>query len=466
MKMPPEPFRIKTVEPIQMLTKAERVERIRKAGYNIFELASRDVFIDLLTDSGTSAMSDRQWAGLMMGDEAYAGCKNYEHLVGTVRSLTGYAHVLPVHQGRVAENVLFSTILSEGEYVVSNTHFDTTRANVQHKGGIAVDFLTPEARDLQSEMPFKGNIDIGALQKFLSEHPGQVKACIMTVTNNAAGGQPVSMANIRATRDVCHQFKVPLYFDAARFAENSYFIQQREEGYQNKTVREIAREMFSLGDGCLVSAKKDGLANMGGFIGLNDENLTNRLTELLILIEGFRTYGGMAGRDLEAVALGLEEVTNEDYLKYRTTQVRWFGEKIKETGIKIVQPTGGHAVFIDARSVLPHIPPEQFPGHALVVELYIEGGIRAVEIGSLMFGHVDPNTRKFVPAPYELVRLAVPRRVYTESHLGYVADTLGRILEKKESVRGYELVYESQYLRHFTARLAPIEPVQEDIVTR
>jgi len=465
MKMPPEPFRIKTVEPIRMLNKAERVERIHNAGYNIFELASRDVFIDLLTDSGTSAMSDRQWAGLMMGDEAYAGCKNYEHFVETVRSLTGFAHVLPVHQGRVAENVLFSTILSEGEYVVSNTHFDTTRANVQHKGGIAVDFLIPEARDLQADLPFKGNIDIDALQKFFGEHPGQVKACIMTVTNNAAGGQPVSMANIKAARDVCHQFKVSLYFDAARFAENSYFIKQREDGYRDKSVREIAREMFSLGDGCLVSAKKDGLANMGGFIALNDADLTNRLTELLILIEGFRTYGGMAGRDLEAVALGLEEVTNEDYLKYRTTQVRWFGEKIKETGIKIVQPTGGHAVFIDARSVLPHIPSEQFPGHALVVELYIEGGIRAVEIGSLMFGHVDPNTQKFVPASHELVRLAVPRRVYTESHLGFVADTLGRILEKKNSVHGYKLVYESQYLRHFTARLAPIEPVQEDIVT-
>lgn len=464
MKMPPEPYRIKAIEPIGLLPRAEREDRLQQAGYNIFDLVSRDVYIDLLTDSGTSAMSDRQWAGLMMGDEAYAGCRNYEHFVEVVQSLTGYSHVIPVHQGRVAENLLFTTILEDGDYVVSNTHFDTTRANVQHKGGIAVDLLTPEAKDLQSKEPFKGNIDIEALRAFLADHPRQVKACIMTVTNNAAGGQPVSMANIKAASKTCREHQVPLYFDAARFAENAYFIQQRESGYANIPVRDIAREMFAQADGALMSAKKDGLANMGGFLAVQDNELSGKLIELLILIEGYRTYGGMAGRDLEAVSRGLEEVTDEDYLRFRTTQVRWLGEKIEELGIRVVQPIGGHAVFIDACSVFPLIPKEQFPGHVLAVELYREGGIRAVEIGSLMFGVVDPETGKFVPAPYELVRLAVPRRVYTESHLAYVVEVLRQIQTKKDVTTGYKLIYESKYLRHFTARLSPVTPTEHDVV--
>ncbi len=465
MKMPPEPYRIKSIEPISLLPRLEREDRLKQAGYNIFELVSRDVYIDLLTDSGTSAMSDRQWAGLMIGDEAYAGCRNYEHFVEVARSLTGYKHIIPVHQGRVAENLLFSTILEHGDYIVSNTHFDTTRANVQHKGGIAVDFLTPEAKDLQSDYPFKGNIDLDALRVFLAEHPRQVKACIMTVTNNAAGGQPVSMANIKAAREICRSYRVPFYFDSARFAENAYFIQQRESGYANVPVRDIAREMFAQGDGTLMSAKKDGLANMGGFLAVNDDDLSGKLTELLILIEGYRTYGGLAGRDLEAVARGLEEVTDEEYLRFRTAQVRWLGEQICESGIQIVQPTGGHAVFIDACSVFPHIPREQFPGHALVVELYREGGIRAVEIGSLMFGSIDPKTGSFRPAPYELVRLAIPRRVYTESHLRYVVNVLGTIRQHPERNTGYELIYQSKYLRHFTARLAPVAPAEQGAVT-
>ena len=466
MKMPPEPYRIKAIESIRLLSRAEREERIQRAGYNIFELVSRDVFIDLLTDSGTSAMSDRQWAGIMLGDESYAGCRNFEHFVETIRSLTGYTHVIPVHQGRVAENLLFSTILAPGDFVVSNTHFDTTRANVQHKGGIAVDLPAPEAKDLQSDFSFKGNIDLAALRDFLAAHASQVKVCIMTITNNAAGGQPVSMANIKAAKEVCAAHRVPFFFDAARFAENAFFIQQRENGYGGKSVRDIAREMFALGDGCLMSAKKDALANIGGFMALNDDDLAGRVTELLILIEGFRTYGGMAGRDLEAVARGLEEVTDEDYLRFRTAQVRWLGLRITEHGIKIVQPTGGHAVFVDARSVFPRIPQDQFPGHALVVELYREGGIRAVEIGSLMFGHRDAMTGEFVPAPYELVRLAVPRRVYTESHLAYVADVLGQIKKTRRLETGYKLIHESKYLRHFTARLAPVAGVEGNVAAR
>ena len=465
MKMPPEPYRIKAIEPIRLLGRTEREDRLRRAGYNIFELVSRDVFIDLLTDSGTSAMSDRQWAGLMQGDEAYAGCRNFEHFEETIRSLTGYTHVLPVHQGRVAENLLFSTLLGPGDFVVSNTHFDTTRANVQHKGGIAVDLPAPEGQDLQSNFPFKGNIDLDALRDFLASHSGQVKACVLTITNNAAGGQPVSLANTRTAREICTAHRVPLFFDAARFAENAYFVKLREDGYAEKSVRQIAQEIFRLGDGCLMSAKKDGLANMGGFMALNDDDLAGRVTELLILIEGFRTYGGMAGRDLEAVARGLEEVTDEDYLAFRTAQVRWLGERITEAGIRIVQPTGGHAVFVDARSVFPRIPPDQFPGHALVVELYREGGIRAVEIGSLMFGCHDTITGTFVPAPHELVRLAIPRRVYTESHLAYVADILHRIRDTRRLETGYKLVHEAKFLRHFTARLAPVVDEKENIVT-
>ncbi len=456
MHMPPEPYRIKAIESIQLLSRDEREQRIIAAGYNIFNLASRDVYIDLLTDSGTSAMSDRQWAGLMQGDEAYAGSRNYEHFVETVRSLTGCPQVIPVHQGRVAENLLFTTILSEGDYVISNTHFDTTRANVQHKGGIAVDLLCPEAKDLQNELPFKGDLDLAGTEQFVNKHPGQVKACVLTITNNAAGGQPVSLKNIKATRELCQRLGIPLYFDAARFAENAYFIQQREEGYAGRSVRSIAEEMFAEADGVLMSAKKDGLANMGGFLALRDEALAKKITELLILVEGFYTYGGLSGRDLEAVARGLEEVTDEDYLRYRTGQVHWFGEQISRLGIKIVQPTGGHAVFIDARSVFPHVPREQFPGHVLVAEMYREGGIRAVEIGSLMFGSVDPDTGAFVPAPYELVRLAIPRRVYTESHLAYVAEVLGTIQQKGDLTAGYKLTYQSKYLRHFTARLEPL----------
>jgi len=452
-KHPVEPFRIKSVEPITQLPRRERERRLSDAGFNLFNIRAADVFIDLLTDSGTSAMSERQWGGLLRGDESYAGCRNFFHLEDVVRDITGYAHVVPTHQGRAAEHLVFSMMLEKGDYGVSNTHFDTTRANVLYRGAIPVDLPDPSCADVSSEYPFKGNIDCARLESFLEEHPGRVKVCLLTITNNSVGGQPLSVANARAAAAICRKHHVPLLFDAARFAENAWFVSQREESQSGRPVKEIARTIFDCGDGCLMSAKKDGLANIGGFVAVRDETLAARIKEMLVVFEGFPTYGGLAGRDLEAVARGLEEVTEPSYLAYRVGQVEWLGERLAQEGATIVRPVGGHAVFIDAGALYPHIPPDEFPGHSLAVGFYREGGIRTVEIGSLMFGDTDPQTHLPTHPAHELVRLAIPRRVYTESHLDYVARTFAAICRQRENARGFTIEYQSPFLRHFTARL-------------
>jgi tyrosine phenol-lyase len=450
-----EPYRIKVVEPINLISREERERKIREAYFNIFNLKSRDVFIDLLTDSGTGAMSDNQWAGLMVGDEAYAQCENYDHFLDTLRDVFGFKYFIPVHQGRVAENLLFSTICKPGDYIPNNTHFDTTRANTLHKGAYPVDFICSESKDPHSHYPFKGNMDVSRLEEFIrAKGKDKIPACFMTVTNNSAGGQPVSMQNIRETKAVLDKFSIPFFFDGARFAENAYFIKTREQGYENKTIKEIAQEMMSYADGILMSAKKDGLVNMGGFIGINDSELEEKITNLMILIEGFRTYGGLAGRDLEAIARGIYEALDERYLEFRTKQVQYLGEELKQRGIPIIEPTGGHAVFINAGEFLPHIPPGEFPGQAVVVALYREGGIRSVELGSIMFESKNPDTGETEYAPYELVRLAVPRRVYTNAHLMHVALCMERIKTYKDKLVGFDIVYEPQYLRHFTMKMA------------
>ncbi|MEW5701052.1 MAG: tryptophanase [Candidatus Zixiibacteriota bacterium] len=450
---PVEPFRIKSVEAIRLLGPSEREARLQKAGFNLFNIRAADVYIDLLTDSGTGAMSDRQWAGLMCGDESYAGARSFEHLERTVRDLTGYDHVMPMHQGRASEHLLFGAILQRGDYVVANAHFDTTRANVLDRGGIPVDLSDPHCRNVDDPHPFKGNIDLEALERFLQAHPGRVRCCILTITSNTVGGQPVSIANARAAKDICGRHNVSLYFDAARFAENAWFVSQREPDWIGHPVREIARAMFDIGDGCLMSAKKDALANIGGFCAVRDEKLAARLKEMMVISEGFPTYGGLAGRDLEAVACGLEEVTDREYLSYRTGQVAWLGEQLAAAGARIVRPVGGHAVFVDAAALYPHIPPGAFPGQALSVEFYRRGGVRTVEIGSLMFGGSDPETGRPHVAPHEFVRLAIPRRVYTASHLQYVAEIFTEIFAHRHEARGLAIEYQSGHLRHFTVRL-------------
>ncbi|NIS15547.1 MAG: tryptophanase [candidate division Zixibacteria bacterium] len=459
LDFPVEPYRIKVVEPIKLTTKEERELNIQRAHFNIFNVRSEDVFIDLLTDSGTSAMSDDQWAGIMKGDEAYAGCRNYFHFVETLQEITGFKHIIPVHQGRVAENLFFTTILKEGDYVPNNTHFDTTRGNVTHKKGIAVDLIIKEGKDPSKEYPFKGNMDVERLEEFIIEKGrDKIPVVFMTLTNNSAGGQPVSMENIRRTKEVCEKYGIPLFYDAARYAENAYFIKMREPGYENKSIKEIAREMFSYADGCCMSAKKDALVNMGGFLGTNDDELEQKITNLMIMIEGFRTYGGLAGRDLEVIARGLLEALDVDYLAHRIEQVKFLGEELDKVGVPYVKPTGGHAVFVDAGSFLPHIPRDQFPAQALVIALYREGGVRAVEIGGLMFAEKDPVTGKINHPPMELVRLAIPRRVYTMSHLKYVAHTFKKIMAYKDKLSGFEITYEPRYMRHFTMHLKEIKP--------
>ena len=453
MRFPAEPFRIKVVEPLRRVSREERERLIAEAGLNIFAVPADSIYVDLLTDSGTSAMSDRQWACLMMGDESYAGSRNFYHFEAAVRDIFGYKHVIPTHQGRVAENLLFSTVLKAGDIVPNNIHFDTTRANVQHQGAEAVDLVIDEGHDPTALHPFKGNLDPAKLERLLSEKRAQVPLVMLTVTNNSGGGQPVSLANARAVREVCARHNVPLFFDACRFAENAYFIQQREPGCANKAIREIAQEMFALGDGCTMSAKKDGLVNIGGFLALNDPEWAQRITNLLILIEGFPTYGGLAGRDLEAIAQGLQEVLNEDYLAFRIGQVAHLGERLSDGGVPIVKPVGGHAVYIDAKRFLPGIPQSQFPGQALVVALYREYGIRAVEVGSLMFAQKNEKTGEMVYPQLELVRLAVPRRVYTTEHMRYVADSVIELYRDRAKLRGLRLTYEAPVLRHFTARL-------------
>jgi tryptophanase len=444
-----EPFKIKAVESIPFTTRSEREIALENSGYNLFNIPSSLITIDLLTDSGTSAMSDRQWAGLMVGDESYAGSRNYFRFEETVRRITGYRHVIPTHQGRVAENLLFTNCVRTGDRVPNNIHFDTTRANVEHNGGVAVDCVKDEAYDPLAEVPFKGDMDLNKLDRVLGEVGRErIPLVLLTVTNNSGGGQPVSLDNARQVSQWCREHGIPFFYDACRFAENAYFNKQR--GGLDSAIPEIAREFFDLADGCTMSAKKDGLVNMGGFVALNDDELTNRLTNMLILIEGFPTYGGLAGRDLEAMAQGLEDVLDERYLAYRIGQVQDFGQKLCDSSVPVLLPIGGHAVYLDARRFLPHIPQEQFPAQALTCALYLEGGIRGVEIGGLMFGHGGHWPE------LELVRLAVPRRVYTKSHLDFVVQVAKRLHERRDTIGGLRLTYEAPVLRHFTARLEAV----------
>ncbi|MGA2809254.1 MAG: tryptophanase [Terracidiphilus sp.] len=443
-----EPFRIKSVEPIRWTTRAQREDLLRAAHYNLFLLPADDVLIDLLTDSGTGAMSTHQWAAVMEGDESYAGSRSFDRFKASVQDIFGYTHVIPTHQGRAAERILFHVMCKKGDMVPNNTHFDTTRANVESVGAEAVDLLLPEGGQPETLLPFKGNMDVAALEELIVRVGRErVPLVMLTVTNNSGGGQPVSMENARAVSAVCHKHGIPLYFDACRFAENAYFIKLREPGYADKTPKQIAQEMFSLGDGCTMSAKKDGMANIGGFLCTNDDILARQEKDLLILTEGYPTYGGLAGRDLEAIAVGLQEALQEDYLRYRIASTAYLGNNIAEHGVPIVQPPGGHAIYIDAKAFLPHIPAEQFPGVALAAELYLEGGIRSVEIGSLMFASA---------ARMELVRLAIPRRVYTQSHIDYVVEIILRVWERRARIKGLRLTYEAPFLRHFTAHLEPV----------
>ncbi len=457
MKTIIEPFRIKAVEPIRMTTREERKGILKAAHHNPFYLAARDVLIDLLTDSGTGAMSSEQWAGLMRGDESYAGSRSWGRFEQSVKEIMGFKYVIPTHQGRAAERILFATMVRQGQVVPNNTHFDTTRANVEFIGARAVDLVIPEGKQPEVVHPFKGNMDVAALQALIAEvGPEQVPLVMLTITNNSGGGQPVSMANIREVAEVAHQYDIPLYLDACRFAENAYFIKLREEGYADKTPLEIAREMFSLVEGCTMSAKKDGLANIGGFLCTNDALLAQQEKNLLILTEGFPTYGGLAGRDLEAIAVGLEEVLDEDYLEYRLASTRYLGEHIARAGVPIVQPPGGHAIYIDAQAMLSHIEPLHYPGQALVCELYLEAGIRSVEIGSVMFGRLDPESGEEQPAEMELVRLALPRRVYTQSHVDYVVEAIINVFERRDNISGLKMTWQAPVLRHFTARFEAV----------
>lgn len=442
-----EPFRIKSVEPIKFTSPEEREAALERVGFNLFGLKSSEVIVDLLTDSGTGAMSAEQWASLMRGDESYAGSPSYERFARVVQDLTGLPHVIPVHQGRAAERILFAETVAPGSIVPNNTHFDTTRANIEHDRGIAMDLPSPKAADTQSEARFKGDMDTDALIALLETDRAKVPMVFLTVTNNSVGGQPVSMANVKAVRDICDRYEVPLFIDAARFAENCWYVIQHEEGYVDKSPREVARELFSYADGATMSAKKDGLSNIGGFLALGNDELAARCRTLLILTEGFPTYGGLAGRDLEVIAQGLEEVLDPDYLRYRIRTAEYLAERCWDAGVPTVRPPGGHAVFIDAGAFLPHIPREGFPGQSLVVELYRVGGVRAVEIGSVMFA---------AEAQHELVRLALPRRVYTQSHVDYVAEVIESVAKKRNELRGYRIVEEPASLRHFTARFEPV----------
>ena len=444
-----EPFRIKSVEPLRQTTVQERSKLIAEAGYNLFLLRANDILIDLLTDSGTSAMSTEQWAGMMRGDESYAGSESYFRLKGVAEALMGFKHVIPAHQGRAAERILFSVLCKPGHIVPNNTHFDTTRANVEFTGAQAVDLLKPEARDTQTQLPFKGDMDTEALERLIQDNGRErIPLVMVTVTNNSGGGQPVSMANLEQVREIARRHGIPLYLDACRFAENAWFIHEREPGYADWSVRDIARKMFSLADGCTFSAKKDAFANIGGLLCSNDDRLAQQEKDLLILTEGFPTYGGLAGRDLEAIAVGLQEILDPYYLAYRVASTAYLGRHIADRGVPIVEPPGGHAIYIDAARMLPHIPRNQFPAQALAVELYRHAGIRSVEIGSVMFGEHAQN---------ELLRLAIPRRVYTQSHIDYVVEAILEVNAKKANLRGYEIVSQPQFLRHFSCRFRRLE---------
>jgi tryptophanase len=451
-----EPFRIKSVEPIRFTTRAHREAALRDVGYNLFGLHSQDVLIDFLTDSGTGAMSAEQWAGIMRGDESYAGSPSFFRFEAAVKDLTGFRHVIPTHQGRAAERILFSEACKPGDIVPNNTHFDTTRANVEHEQAVALDLVIPQGREPATLHPFKGNVDIPALERAIEDvGAARVPLVMVTVTNNSGGGQPVSMENLRAVRAVCDRYGVPLFLDACRFAENAWFIKQRESGYEHHSPKDIAHEMFALADGATFSAKKDGLSNIGGFLAMNDDELASRCRANLILTEGFPTYGGLAGYDLEAIAVGVREVLDEDYLRYRVRSVEYLWEKVTAAGVPCVSPAGGHAVYIDAKSLLSHIPPNEFPAQSLCIELYLSGGVRGVEIGSVMFGRtLGDGTEE--PAAMELVRLAIPRRVYTQSHVDYVAEVVSAAGARAASLKGYRIVEQGPWLRHFTARFEPL----------
>ncbi len=456
MKTIIEPFKIKSVEPIKFTTVEERETVLKRGWNNLFLIPAEDVLIDLLTDSGTSAMSADQWAGMMRGDESYAGARSFYRFEKKVRSLTGFSHVIPTHQGRAAEKILFSITGGKGKYFPNNSHFDTTRANVEFTGAEAVDLLCEEGKDPDTPADFKGNMDLEGLARFIRNvGRANIPLCMITITNNSGGGQPVSMANIRATKELCARNGIPLFLDACRFAENAYFIKRRESGYSSRSVESIAQEMFSLADGATMSAKKDALVNMGGFLALNDENLATRARNLLIVTEGFPTYGGLAGRDLEAIAQGLDEIVDEHYLQYRIRSVEYLGERLSAEGVPILLPPGGHAIYLNARKFLPQIPVDQYPGQALALELYRRSGIRSVEIGSVMFGKYDRD-KKLIPARMELVRLAIPRRVYTQSHIDYVIEAVLEVFHERESLSGVRIVEEAPILRHFTAKFEKV----------
>ena len=455
---PPEPFRIKMVEPIRLIDRAARTAAMQQAGYNVFALAAEDVYIDLLTDSGTGAMSQHQWAALIEGDESYAGARSYFRFSEAMREITGFRYFVPTHQGRAAEHILSVIKVKPGMYIPSNMHFDTTDANIRARGGNPTNLVVDEAFDPKSLCPFKGNMDLSKLREFIEQvGVARIPFGMITITNNAGGGQPVSMANLRAVAGIYREYHIPFFIDACRFAENAYFIKLREPGYADKTPLEIAREQFSLADGATMSAKKDAIVNIGGFLAMNDADLFEQVKNELILREGFPTYGGLAGRDLDAIAVGLREGLQEDYLAYRLNQTAYLGEKLLESGIPIIQPPGGHAIYVDAGSFLPHIPHQEFPGQTLAVELYLEGGIRTSEIGSVMFAHPNPETGEVIYPTLELVRLAIPRRVYTQSHLDYVVDTFAAIAVRKGDIGGYAFTYAPQLLRHFTARFKPLD---------
>jgi tryptophanase len=453
MKTIIEPFKIKTVEPLRVTTRAQRERILADAGFNLFNVHAEDVLIDLLTDSGTSAMSARQWAGLIDGDESYAGARSFYRFEQTVRELTGFKHIIPTHQGRASEKILFEILGGPGKIIPNNTHFDTTRANIEVSGAEAVDMPVKEALRPDLVKDFKGNMDITALERLLkAKGREQVPLVMMTVTNNSCAGQPVSMGCIRRVSELCRSYGIPFFIDACRFAENAWFIQQREPGCKGRSVKRLAQEMFSYADGCTMSGKKDGLVNIGGFLALNDDALAQKARNILIVTEGFPTYGGLAGRDLEAFAQGLEEVVDEDYLKYRIRSVAYVVEKLDALGVPVFKPAGGHAVYLDAAAFLPHVPVTHYPGQALACALYLEGGIRSCEIGSVMFGRTDPGTGSLEPAMMEMVRLAIPRRVYTQSHMDYVVECIGEVFARRAAIKGVRIAWEPPILRHFTAR--------------
>ena len=457
MKTIIEPFKIKSVEPIKFTTVQQREQLLRDAGYNPFLLHAEDVLIDLLTDSGTSAMSSKQWAGIMDGDESYAGARSFFRFEKAVKEITGFKFIIPTHQGRAAEKILFTILGGKGKYFPNNTHFDTTRANIEYSGAEAFDLLNEIGKNPAAVADFKGDMDLNALERFIKEKGREnIPLIMLTITNNAGGGQPVSMKNIKQVRTIADKYKIPLFLDACRFAENAFFIKKREDGYQNKSVKEIAQEMFSYADGCTMSAKKDALVNMGGFLAMNDENLAVNARNILIVTEGFPTYGGLAGRDLEAIAQGLEEILDEHYLTYRIRSIEYLGEKLIQAGVPILEPPGGHAIYLDAKRFLPHIPQHEYPGQSIVCELYRLGGIRSVEIGSVMFGKTDSTTGKFIPSAMELVRLAIPRRVYTQSHIDYVIECVIEAFNNRRKLPGYAITFEAPMLRHFTAHFEPI----------